>query len=212
MTRIIQLDEQDRHSTEECIALASQALAAGEVIAIPTDTVYGLAVAINPKGIYGGEKLFRIKGRSESANLPVLVSGLDQAESEVAVFSETGLRLANAFWPGALTLIAKRHPGLKAYLGENVETVGVRCPESELIRGICERIGPIATTSANRHGSPPLDSGDAIAEEFLDEIDLLVNYGKLFGIASTIVDVSGEEIRMIREGGIGVSQIKANSG
>lgn len=180
---------------------AVSALAAGQVVAIPTDTVYGLAVL---PGVLGASSaLFAAKGRPRHLELPVLVADEEQADQLAGPsgLPETARRLARAFWPGPLTLVVMRRPGLDWDLGGDVTTVGVRCPDHALARELCHRVGPLATTSANRHGEPPLATASAVRGEFGSAM-VVVDGGRCDGMPSTVVDLTADPVRCLRAGSI----------
>ena len=138
---------------DDGLALVMAALDAGEVVAIPTDTVYGLAARVDrPAGIAA---IFTAKGRPPGLALPVLV-GRSRQVHEVA---ETWPRLAKVltarFWPGPLTVVVPARPEIGPFLGGDGRTVGLRCPAHRDIRRLCRLGGPLAVTSANRHREPP---------------------------------------------------------
>ena len=187
---------------------AADALRAGSVVAVPTDTVYGLAA--DPARQGATDAVFVLKGRPPGLALPVLVADLGQAG---AVAGPDGLGgpgrvLAEAFWPGALTVVVARRAGLGWRLGGDEETVGLRCPASGPTRRLCELVGPLATTSANRHGAPPATSAAAVRRAFGPGL-LVVDGGGGAGMPSTVVDVSGDEPVLVREGGVAWADVLA---
>ncbi len=187
----------------EPVVAAVDALRAGQVVGVPTDTVYG--VAVDPARPGATDALFAVKERPRSVSLPVLVAGLDQA---VAVAADGALapttaarRLADALWPGGLTLVVARRPGLGWDLGgDDDRTVGLRCPDQAIIHRLCAAVGPLATTSANRHGQPPLTTAAAVAAAFGDHLAVVVDGGTCDGVPSTVVDCTGPTLRCLRQG------------
>jgi L-threonylcarbamoyladenylate synthase len=174
---------------------AEAILLAGEPIVAPTDTVYGLAAL--PSSIHA---LYAMKGRPDALPIAVLVESLEQAVSLVAV-SATAERLAHAFWPGPLTIVLPSRTGS--------ETVGVRSPDHAFIRALARRVGPLAVTSANRHGQPtPAEARDAAAA-LTGDIALVVDGGPCHGTASTVIDATADELIVIRTGPISEEQIRA---
>ena len=177
-----------------------EALRAGEVIGVPTDTVYSLAVI---PGIVGAvERLFTAKGRPGNVPIAVLVSS-PEAAAELAA-APLPRALVERHWPGALTLVVRRRPGLDWNLGGDPETIGVRCPDHELIRTLCAAVGPLATTSANRHGEPTAAAAAGVAGA-LDaaHVSLVLDGGECPGTPSTVVDLTGEVPVVLREGAVG---------
>lgn len=177
--------------------VAVAALRAGAVIAIPTDTVYGVAAL--PEF---APRLFAVKRRPERVDLPVLVADVAAAES-IASFDDAARRLAMQWWPGALTLVVPRRPGFDADLGEHAETVGVRAPAHDLVLELLRRTGPLATTSANLHGQPPLTTAMAVREVFDEtEVAVILDGGTCDGQPSTVLDCTVSPPRVLREGAI----------
>jgi len=190
---------------------AAFALVAGEVVAIPTDTVYGLAA--DPERPLATEALFALKGRPASLQLPVLVSGTDEADGLASGgLPHVAKRVAERFWPGAVTIVVLRRPGLTWMLGGDGTTIGIRCPGDEFARALCARVGPLATTSANRHGEPPLSSVEEIAASFGEKVAVAVDGGRLEGPPSTVLDLTGRYPRCLREGAIAFAEIEAVTG
>ena len=133
---------------DPAVALAAAALElrSGGVVILPTDTVYGLT-ALASDGVAVGD-LFERKGRSADRRVAVLVADADQAQQVVTAGQAFSL-LAGALWPGPLTIVCNRADGFGPWLGEGGATVGVRCPDHDLVRALAAEVGPIATTSAN---------------------------------------------------------------
>lgn len=177
-------------------------LAAGGVVVLPTDTVYGLAAAAgNAEAVL---RLFELKGRRADVPVAVLCADADQA---LALADDTGPlagRLAEAHWPGPLTLVLPRRTGLDWELGEPTDTIGVRCPAHPLVRAVATRIGPIATTSANRHGQPTPPTAREAAAALTGPVELVVDGGDLVGSASTVVDLVARPPRILRQGSLHV--------
>ena len=166
------------------IDAAVDALRRGEVIGIPTDTVYGLAALEE-------DALFEIKQRPRHVEIPVLVADEAQmAELGVDLPSEAK-RLMARFWPGALTIVVRRGGG----------TVGVRSPDHEVPIALCRAVGPLKTTSANRHGEPTATTAAHIEELFAGSI-LVLDGGTCEGSPSTVVDCTGDAVKLLREGRI----------
>lgn len=158
---------------------AARSLLAGSVVAIPTDTLYGLAVLPDR-----ADALFELKGRDHRSPIAVLVADQVQAE-ELVVLDADERRLAERHWPGALTIVATAREGPGLDLGGDGHTLGVRCPADGRLRSLLARVGPLAVTSANRSGEPPLIDADSIAT--LSGIALILDGGPLVGPASTVV-------------------------
>ena len=135
--------------------------------------------------------------------MPIAVLVADATQAEVAAgapLTALGARLAAAFWPGPLTLVLPTAAG---------STLGVRCPDHDFVRALAAGAGPLATTSANRHGEPTPTTAAAAADALVDAVALVVDGGDLTGTASTVVDVTGAEPVILREGGIGSAEVAA---
>ena len=185
------------------IARAAEILATGGVLAIPTDTLYGLAAdALNPNAL---ERVYAAKGRPADMPLPVLVSGWEQA-IQVAVVSpdsETlARRLAETYWPGSLTLVLPAAPGLPQRLTAGRDTVAVRMPDHPVPLALAAALGrPITGTSANRSGEPDITDPDELRRILAPRVDgIIVSGPKPVGGASTIVAVASDGISLLREG------------
>src|SRR3954447_489083 len=129
---------------------AVRSLAQGLPVGIPTDTVYGLAV--DPFRPGATDRIFAAKRRPRDVSLPLLVSGVEQALSVSTAVPGLALELMERYWPGPLTIVIPARPGMGADLGEDELTVGVRRPDHPVPEALCAAAGPLATTSANRHG------------------------------------------------------------
>jgi L-threonylcarbamoyladenylate synthase len=173
------------------LAAAADVLWAGGVVGIPTDTVYGLAV--DPWQPGAADRVFAAKGRPRGVELPVLVADRAQVARLCPEVPAAAERLMARFWPGGLTVVVPRHPGSGPEgtgpdLGDNGTSVGVRCPDHPVPRALCALVGPLATTSANRHGAPPASEADEVA--ILPGVALVLDGGTRTGLASTVVDCS----------------------
>jgi tRNA threonylcarbamoyl adenosine modification protein (Sua5/YciO/YrdC/YwlC family) len=183
------------------LSAAVSALKAGAVVAIPTDTVYGLAV--DPRRRGATDAVFALKQRPASLELPVLVADVGAADSlaDADGLSVSARRLAERFWPGPLTIVVARRAALEWELGGDAHTVGLRCPDHDVARRLCSLVGPLATTSANRHGRPPLTTAAAVVREFGPEV-VVVDGGTCDGMPSTVVDTTGDALRCLRVGAV----------
>ena len=169
-------------------------------MALPTDTVYGLAA--DPFHTGASDRIYAAKRRPRQVDLPVLVADREQALSVVIGLTEAATRLMDRFWPGALTLVLPRRPDVRADLGADEATVGLRCPDHGVPREVCRRAGPLATTSANLHGQAPLTTAAEVALTFGDAVGLVLDAGPCVGTPSTVVDCTGLEPRLLRDGRI----------
>ena len=185
----------------EAIERATDVLLDGGVVALPTDTVYGLAAdASRGESV---RKLFQIKNRPRERHIPLLIHSprlIKMIASEMPAELEA---LVERFWPGALTVVFKKYPG--SFQGAaSGETVGVRIPNDRVALAVLAMIArPLAVTSANLSGGEPARDADAIEREFGDRVDLLLDAGTLGGGAvSTVLDVSSRPFRILREGAV----------
>ncbi len=188
---------------------ALKALASGQIVALPTDTVYGLAA--DPFATGAADRLFRVKRRPREVDLPVLVSGEEQALELATAVPDLARRLMARFWPGALTLVLPRRPDLRADLGTDEATVGVRCPDHPVPIALCRAHGPLATTSANRHGDPTPPTAAEVAVVFGDSVAVVLDGGPCEGAPSTVVDCTGAQPKLLREGRIPWDEVLAAS-
>jgi L-threonylcarbamoyladenylate synthase len=193
--------------TEENLEEMLSILHAGEVLAVPTDTVYGLAVATRVPGSV--KRLFEVKGRPTSLPIAVLVSDIKQAQSITGVWPSFAIRMAARYWPGPLTIVLQKAPGWDVYLGGEKDkgggssTVGVRQPDNSLVIALAKLAGPLATTSANLHGEAPCATANEIVERFSGKgVAAVVDGGELKGPPSTVVDCTSLEMRVVREGAV----------
>jgi L-threonylcarbamoyladenylate synthase len=171
-------------------------LSRGGVVLLPTDTIYGLhAVATDASAI---DRIVAIKGRDETKPFVVLGSSVAQLESIGVVFNETSRIVLQELWPGPLTVVAPLKNKIAASRGN--ETIAVRVPSLDWLRDLIQMTGPLASTSVNRSGEPPLISPKQLPNETFARVDASVDIGPLEGQPSTIFDFSSPEPRLIREG------------
>ncbi|MBV9410079.1 MAG: threonylcarbamoyl-AMP synthase [Acidimicrobiia bacterium] len=185
---------------------AVDALRRGRVVAIPTDTVYGIAV--DPFVAGATDRLFVAKRRPKDVRLPVLVDDVAQAE-RLAVVDDRARALMARFWPGGLTIIVPRRSEIDIVLGNGAgaPTVGVRCPDHKVPRQLCAEVGPLATTSANLHGQATPPTADEVRELFGGAVDVVVDGGRCEGEPSTVVDCTGATAKLVREGTVPWSDV-----
>lgn len=187
------------------VARAADLLAAGMVVAIPTDTVYGLAVdPLQPGAV---DRVFALKKRPGKVALPVLVTGWGQVEMVAGTLEVAAQGFADQYWPGPLTLVVPRSGRFRADLGGELAarwTVGVRWPDHPVVRALCAAVGPLAVTSANRHAEPPATSAEDVIVAFAgdDRLSGVLDGGVCDGAPSTVVECRGPASRCLREGGI----------
>lgn len=184
------------------------ALRAGGAVVVPTDTVYGVAAL--PTAAGATMQLFALKDRSPDTPLTVLVADVAAARRVAGRWSERIERLVTRFWPGPLTVVLSRAADLTGWeLGGDPTTIGVRVPDHELVRRLITRVGPIATTSANRHGLPTPETADQAAGSLAGAVALVADGGRLSGQASTVVDATTEEWTILRPGPISQADLDA---
>lgn len=185
------------------------ALLAGRAVVVPTDTVYGVAVSASVPG--ATRQLFVLKDRPSHQPLAVLVHDVDQAGALGAGFSSVVSRLIAAFWPGPLTLVVARRPELVGglQLGGDGSTVGLRCPDHALVREITRRVGPIVTTSANRHGEATPSTAAEAEAALSGPVAVAIDGGVLRGVPSTVLDCTGDGWHVLREGAVSVARLRA---
>jgi len=185
--------------------LALEVLRAGGVIAIPTDTVYGIACLVNKRDSI--RRLYAIKERDHVKAIPVLVGTFEQTSNITSIFPPGAIALSQYFWPGALTLVVNKHPDLPYEL-TSYPTVGIRMPDHKWLRSLIQSCGPLAATSANISDQPSLSNAQAVLEELEGRVDLLINGGTCTGgIPSTVIDCTVFPVKVLREGSIPESSI-----
>ena len=199
MTRVLRTDEAG------ALREAAGALADGAVVAVPTDTVYGLAV--DPAQPDAVERLFALKGRPADVPLPILVAGSEQVALVAGDLDVAARALAERYWPGPLTLVVPRRPVFTVDLGGPPtarQTVGVRRPDHPVIVALCDLLGPLAVTSANRHGAPPATTAAEVVRVFAgsDQPEVVLDGGECSGVPSTVVECRGPASRCLREGAL----------
>ncbi|MGD0083320.1 MAG: L-threonylcarbamoyladenylate synthase [Acidimicrobiales bacterium] len=179
------------------------ALRAGQVVALPTDTVYGLAV--DPRLEGATAELFRLKGRPETFALPVLLG--DGADAwQLGVPDRRAVALAARYWPGALTIVVFRQPAVGFDLGGDPVTIGLRCPADATARRLLSASGPLAVTSANAHGAAPCRSAEEVRRVFGAGVHVL-DGGPSVGQPSTVVSFVGDGVACLRQGSIPMGEI-----
>jgi L-threonylcarbamoyladenylate synthase len=199
-------DPRNRRAVDAAIA----ALHDGKAVVLPTDTVYGIAV--RPDDAAAVDGVFRLKRRPSGLSLPVLASESSEAWPLV-VPNVTAEALAGAFWPGALTMVLRRSGvSLGWRLGEARDTLAIRVPDHAPLREVLRAAGPLAVTSANRSGETPIEDTEDLTSAFGEGIAVYVlapASGREPGPASTIVDVTGGEVRVIRAGALDARRLES---
>ncbi|MFJ9619577.1 L-threonylcarbamoyladenylate synthase [Streptomyces noursei] len=186
---------------------AASAVRRGELVVLPTDTVYGIgADAFSPEAV--GD-LLEAKGRGRGMPSPVLVGSPNTLHGLVTEFSEQAWELVDAFWPGALTLVAKHQPSLTWDLGETRGTVAVRMPLHPVAIELLTEFGPMAVSSANLTGHPSPQDCDAAQEMLGDSVSVYLDAGPTpAAVPSSIVDVTGKVPVLLREGAISAEELR----
>lgn len=184
---------------EEVIRQAGEELSSGNIVALPTDTIYGLcAYALDKEAI---KKLYEIKGKKDEKGAPVLIGCQSQLNGLVRDVSPHASSVMDSLWPSGLTLVLPAIPKLSPLLGEGGSSVAVRMPAQTLCRILAMRVGPFVATSANLSGEPPLLSAQAIFSRFQNKIALIMDGGTTENTRpSTVVDARGEKPKLLREG------------
>lgn len=185
------------------VSAVAAAIVAGDVVAIPTDTVYGLAC--DPRNAEAVARIYEIKRRPASLELGILAADRDSIHSVVRI-PATAAAITERYWPGPLSLIVDAQPvGLA--VPRQGRTLSVRIPDHVLLRRLLSLSGPVASTSANRHGDPPAASASAAASALGDDVRLVLEGGPAAGRASTIIDWTTAPPRVLREGPIALADI-----
>jgi tRNA threonylcarbamoyl adenosine modification protein (Sua5/YciO/YrdC/YwlC family) len=193
---------------EAAVGAATQALRSGEVAVIPTDTVYGVAAdAFDPAAV---RKLLAAKGRGREMPPPVLVNSPSTVDALAVRIPDWARALFVEFWPGPLTVVLHQQASLQWDLGETRGTVAVRVPDHPLTLEILGRTGPLAVSSANKTGHPAALDADAAEEMLGEDVSVIVDGGMVpGGEASTIIDATAAEPRLLRLGALPVEKIDA---
>ncbi|WP_218146329.1 L-threonylcarbamoyladenylate synthase [Geodermatophilus ruber] len=189
------------------LAAAAAAIARGDLVLLPTDTVYGVAAdAFTPSAVTG---LLAAKNRGRTMPVPVLVGEASTLAGLVLTTPLVATRLAEAFWPGGLTLVLEHAPSLAWDLGDAEGTVAVRLPDDDIARDLLRRTGPLAVSSANRSGRPAATTADAaIAQLGMHAAVVLDGGPRATSAPSTIVDCTGPVPRVLRIGALPVERLR----
>lgn len=195
--------------TEESIALAARLLQEGKLVALPTETVYGIAAdARNGEAVH---KIFEAKGRPQDNPLIVHIYGMEMLKGIVSEVPERARKLANAFWPGPLTMVMPRGSEVSEVTCAGLDTVGVRMPSHPVVQAVIKKSGvAFAAPSANLSGKPsPTNAQDTLAD--MDgRLPLILDGGEsAVGVESTVVSVTGEHPILLRPGYITKEQMEA---
>ena len=205
MTRRLIIDP--RTPEPERLQEAADLLRAGEVLAYPTDTLYGLAA--DPRNPAAVRRLFDLKGRAADTAVPVIACDLEQVESHAGRLTDLDRRLAGRFWPGPLSLVLEAWPSLAPGVAAADGTVAVRVPDHAIARALARLAGhPLTATSANRTGEKPAATADEAIAALGGGVAMVVDGGPTTGGApSTIVRVRAGRVVLVREGAIAWARV-----
>jgi L-threonylcarbamoyladenylate synthase len=207
VSELFELGPSGEHAQEDAIESAARAVRDGNLVILPTDTVYGIGV--RPDRRKATARLFAAKRRRRDLTLPILVSGQEDA-ARVAILDDRARALAERFWPGGLTLVLPRAELARRWdLGEASDTVGVRMPDHGVALAVLRTTGPLAVTSANISGEPTPSDCPGVRAIFGQEVAVYLCVGPLGGLASTVVDLSGADVKVLREGAIPWNDVRA---
>jgi tRNA threonylcarbamoyl adenosine modification protein (Sua5/YciO/YrdC/YwlC family) len=200
------LTTEDDESREAAVAAASLAVQRGELVVLPTDTVYGIgADAFDAKAV---QALLDAKGRGREMPPPVLISSATTLDALATGITDYARALVDRFWPGPLTLVCNQQRSLQWDLGETRGTVAVRMPHHPVAIELLERTGPMAVSSANLTGHPAATDADQAEEMLGDVVAVIIDDGPSpGGAASTIVDVRGSNGKILRHGAISLEEL-----
>jgi L-threonylcarbamoyladenylate synthase len=197
----------DDTQRSEGLAAAVTAVLGGELVVLPTDTVYGVgADAFSPAAV---TRLLAAKGRGREAPPPVLVGTVRAATALVEDLGPDGQRLIDEFWPGGLTIVCRAARTLSWDLGDTKGTVAIRMPEDAVALDLLRETGPMAVSSANLSGSPSATTAAQARDQLGESVSIYLDGGTAAGgVASTIVDLTGPQPRLLRRGAISVGRLR----
>ena len=181
---------------------AIEVLSRGGVVAIPTDTVYGIAAnALDDDAV---DRVFRLKGREDTSPIPILIGNVDDLSKYGEEVSDEAMALAEAFWPGQLTIVVLKSDLIPSVVSGGLDTVGLRIADHPVPRRLASALGvPITATSANISGSQALSSAQSVLQHLGASLDLVIDGGQLpVSMPSTVVDATSRPVRILREGAV----------
>lgn len=204
----LHFDTSDPAERERGIETAANAARRGDLVVLPTDTVYGLGCdAFSPAGV---ARLLAAKGRGRDMPVPVLVGSPDTVEGLAYALSKAARDLVEAFWPGALTVVVRHQPSLAWDLGDAHGTVALRMPLHPVAIELLTVVGPMAVSSANRSGSAPATTYAEAEAQLGDSVAVYLDAGTSGeAVPSTIVDVSGPVPRLLRLGAVDLDALRS---
>lgn len=196
----------DQESRELGLSRAADAVRAGRLVVLPTDTVYGLGCnAFDNDAV---AKLLSTKRRGPDMPVPVLVGSWDTVQGLVREFTQTASTLVEAFWPGGLSLVVPEAPSLPWNLGDTRGTVMLRMPLQPVAIELLREVGPMAVSSANISGSAPPTTATGAKQQLGNAVSVYLDGGEsVVGEPSTIIDISGASPKILREGAISAERI-----
>ncbi|GAB3266602.1 L-threonylcarbamoyladenylate synthase [Alteromonas gracilis] len=200
-------DMSESTTAEDAYAAAALAVRRGELVVIPTDTVYGIAAdAFSPTAV---QALLDAKGRGRDMPPPVLVSAASTLDALTSDVPEWATALIEEFWPGPLTLVCTQQQSLQWDLGDTRGTVAVRMPDDPVALDLLRRTGPLAVSSANKTGLPAATDADAAEDMLGEDVAVLLDGGPTPGDSpSTIVDCTGAEPSILRQGALSADELR----
>ena len=204
-------DCSDETQRTEGLAAAATSVLSGELVVLPTDTVYGVgADAFSPAAV---TRLLAAKGRGREMPPPVLVGSTRAASALVEDLGPWGQQLIDEFWPGGLTIVCRAQRTLNWDLGDAKGTVAVRMPQDQVTLDLLRETGPMAVTSANLTGNPAATTAEQAREQLGDAVAIYLDGGpSAGGLASTIVDLTGDVPRLLRQGAISIGRLREIAG
>ncbi len=188
------------------LAAAAGAVRAGQLVVLPTDTVYGLGCdAFSSMAVQG---LLDAKGRGRDMPVPVLVGSWSTVDGLVLGVPPEARRLIEAFWPGGLSIVLRHAPSLAWDLGDTRGTVMLRMPLHPVALELLREVGPMAVSSANRSGQPPATTAAQARDQLGERVPVLLDGGPAgAAVPSTVVDLTADDPVVLREGAVSVAQI-----
>ncbi len=204
---ILRYDCADPQQRAEGLTRATGAVRQGSLVVLPTDTVYGIGCdAFTPEAVTA---LLAAKGRGRDMPVPVLIASAATLDALASGLSAEGRKLAEAFWPGPLTLVCRAQPSLRWDLGDTDGTVAVRMPLHPVALELLAAVGPMAVSSANRTGRPPATTAEQAAADLGDAVAVYLDGGSCdSAVPSTIVDVTSSLPRVLRSGSLDTDRLR----
>ncbi|MBI1884850.1 MAG: threonylcarbamoyl-AMP synthase [Chloroflexi bacterium] len=193
----------------DCIGQAVAALKAGGLVCYPTDTVYGIGAPATDEPAV--RRLFAVKGRPAEQPLPLLLADEEEVGRVAAEVPPLARALMRRFWPGGLTIVLRKADGFESVALAGGDTVAVRVPDQPLVREIIRRCGaPVTGTSANRSGEKSLLTAGEVRSQLGEGVDLIIDGGRCpGGVESTVVDISGPDVKILRDGAVRREELEA---